>query len=301
MPWRASAWATKPLTNARLGQAHRLPDHHEASRQQPHAAHAPRVGLQLLLDAGSHVQPPGQEGVDHRLRAGRAHDLGMLQGARQVQVIGAALAHGDALAGSVDVFVSLQRGVVAHQIGPFDQYIGAGEGNARAARRIDGEKPDIGFFPGDGVDRLPGGVEHPQFDASVQAPGEFPRQVDRHADGLAGRIGAGQDGVAQVDGGAQLAGRQESRAQFGVDHHGGARRTGPRRQGAAGLRSNAYSIYSGACPVRGLPPANFSGVPAPAGIHVPVPAGTGTPAPRAPRSTPRHPPVRPRPPADAGR
>ena len=90
---------------ARRGQAHRLLDHHEAAGQQANAADARGVGLELLLDAGGDVGVLRQELVDDRGRGRRAHQLGRLERAAQVQVVGAAAADDDARAGAVDLVV----------------------------------------------------------------------------------------------------------------------------------------------------------------------------------------------------
>ncbi|MFJ1096611.1 hypothetical protein WLX15_24935, partial [Bordetella bronchiseptica] len=50
-------------------------------------AEAPRAGAKEKNHKSATNRQTATERVDHRLRAGRAHDLGMLQGARQVQVI----------------------------------------------------------------------------------------------------------------------------------------------------------------------------------------------------------------------
>ncbi len=74
-----------------LGHAHRLLDHHEAPRQQPHVAHAPRIGgIELLAHAGRDVQVLREEQVGDRRRRGRAHQRRRLEFARQPEVVGAA-------------------------------------------------------------------------------------------------------------------------------------------------------------------------------------------------------------------
>jgi hypothetical protein len=86
-------------------RAHRLLDDHEASVQQAQACEAPRVGFELLLDAGRDFRAQFQEGVDHGRGGGRTFDLRMLQGAGQIQVVGAALADNDPVGRLVDFFV----------------------------------------------------------------------------------------------------------------------------------------------------------------------------------------------------
>ena len=68
---------------------------------------------------------------------------GRLQRAREVQVVGAATAHGHAGAGAVHVLVALQRCVVAHQVGAFDDDAGRGVFHAGRAHRVDGREGPI--------------------------------------------------------------------------------------------------------------------------------------------------------------
>jgi len=76
--------------SAPLGCAHCLLNHHETTWQQTQASQALGIGLQLLLHTRCHVEILFHEGVHHRRRTGRAHDLRLLEFAAQVQVVGAA-------------------------------------------------------------------------------------------------------------------------------------------------------------------------------------------------------------------
>ncbi len=92
-------------------------------RQKAHTGQALRIGLQLLFDPGGHFELLRHKHVDHRRRAGRPHDRGVFQVACQEQIVGTARAHGDAVAGLIDLVVAVQGRVVADHVGPFDLYI----------------------------------------------------------------------------------------------------------------------------------------------------------------------------------
>ena len=151
----------------------------------------------------------------------------MLDVAAEVEIIGAALADHDVVAGSVDLGVVGERRVVAHQVGAFDEHVRGGEGNAGATARVDGEEADVGPFLGDGGHGLGSHFHGDQFQFQTQQAGEGTRQVDRHAGGL---VAVGllprQHGIAQVDDGAQLAGGGDFGNQGGVidgiGGHGGS-------------------------------------------------------------------------------
>ena len=194
-----------------LRQSHRLADHHEPLAEQAQAADAGGVGLELLPDAGRDVDALRDEGVDDRLRRRRADDRRVLQLAREMQVVGAALADDDDVAGAVDLVVAAQRRAFANEVAALDQDIGRGERDVGAAQRVDGEEADVGALLRDRLDRLAGGVDGQQLDGDAEAPAELLRQVDRDAARGAGRrVAAGEDRIAEVDGGAQRSGRREA-------------------------------------------------------------------------------------------
>ncbi|KOF52733.1 hypothetical protein AD428_18315 [Achromobacter sp. DMS1] len=222
---------------AALGQAHGLADQHEMAVQQAQPAQAAGVGFQLLPHAGGDFHVFAQEGVHHGRRGGRAEDFRLLDFAGEVQVVGAALADHDALAGAVHVFHAGDGGVLAHQVGAFDDDVGRGEGDLLAAFGVDGEEAHVGLPGGDGVDRVAGGLEYRQFQFQAQAPGEFAGEVHRHAARLAGgRIGAGEYGIAQVDGSAQGAGGGEGGKQVESGVMAAAAAEGSRRRPSIAAR-----------------------------------------------------------------
>ena len=114
------------------------------------------------------------------------------------------------MASTVHLGVVLQRRAFAHHVTAFNQDIRRGEIQALAPQRVNGKKADIGSFGGDGFNRLGRGFKNHTFQSNAKAIGQGLRQIDRHALGFAGlQVFACQDGIAQVDGGAQdTAGRQ---------------------------------------------------------------------------------------------
>ena len=148
--------------------------------------------------------------------------LGRLEGAAQVEVVGAAAADDDARAGPVDLVVVGQRRGVANQVGAFDQDVGRGEADAVAAQRIDREEADVGLLRLHRLDRSRGGVDDDELDRHAELVGERAREVDRDADTapVAG-VAARQDRIAEVDRRAQAPGRRERRRGVGRGGRGG--------------------------------------------------------------------------------
>lgn len=205
---------------AAFRRTHRLLDHHEASVQQAQVAQAPGIRFELLFDASRNFRSFLQEGIDHRRRARGMHDARMPQAARQVQIVGAAFADDHTVSGIVDLFVGADRRLLLHHVAAFDQRVGRGEGNVLAAYGIDGEETDIGVLRHHDIHRFAGGVHDHQFQFRIEQPGELGCQVDGYAAGPARRVTAGEDGVAQVDRGAQLAAWSEGCLDPRIQGHG---------------------------------------------------------------------------------
>ena len=153
--------------------------------------------------------PATQASATTSAAPGTRRNGGVLQLARQEQVVRAALADDDGGAGAVDVLVGPARRVVAHEVGALDQEVGVGERDLGAAQRVDGEEADVGRAAGDGVDRLRRGGKLDQSRAARPAarPARCARSTDTPRGAAGGRVGAGQDRVAEVDRGAQPARR----------------------------------------------------------------------------------------------
>ena len=79
-------------------------------------------------------------------------DLCGFQSPRQVQIVGAAFADGDAMSCGVDFFVALLGRGVAHLVAALDQDISRCEQNALATHGVNSEKSNIGLIGGDDVD-----------------------------------------------------------------------------------------------------------------------------------------------------
>src|SRR5205814_9596141 len=91
------------------GRAHGLLDQHEAPVDHAQPRIAPRELGERLLHAGRGLEPVLHEQLDRRGRARRAHELRALQAARQVEVVGAFAAPGDANAFAIDVGAGAPR------------------------------------------------------------------------------------------------------------------------------------------------------------------------------------------------
>src|SRR5688572_31975326 len=94
---------------------HRLVDHHEPPGQQAHASDAPRVVFELLFHARGDFIVVLDERVDHGGRRVRAYDLGLLERAREIKVVGAVARNYDSVTFAVDFVVRLERRVAAHR------------------------------------------------------------------------------------------------------------------------------------------------------------------------------------------
>src|SRR5436190_11212003 len=105
------------------GRAHGLLDQHEAPVDHAHLRIAPRELGERLLHAGGGLEPVLHEQLDRRGWAGRAYELRALQRARQVQVVGALAAHGNAHAFAIDVGDGAQRRIRGDEVGPLDHDI----------------------------------------------------------------------------------------------------------------------------------------------------------------------------------
>ena len=170
------------------------------------------ISDQRLLHPGGDFESVVDEHVDHGAAAARrrAHQSGVLDGARQVKVVGRLGADGDAHAGPVDVGDRLERRVVAHHVGALDDDIGRAELDDRGADRLDRDKGDVPVAAARVVEHLAGGVVGYQLDRNAQPPPEFVREVGRDAFDLSGGfVLLRQYRIAEIDRGAQLSdGRQ---------------------------------------------------------------------------------------------
>jgi hypothetical protein len=117
--------------------------------------------------------------LHHRLRRRRTHDRRVLQRAREVQVVGAALADDDDMAGAVDLGVVAQRRIVADEVAAFDQHVRRRERDLGAALRVDREEADVGALVHDRVDRLGGAVDDDELERRRRAASRARRRGRR--------------------------------------------------------------------------------------------------------------------------
>src|SRR5688572_15894026 len=170
---------------------HGLVYDHEATGQEPHPRHAARIVLERLFDAGTDLVVLLHEGVDHRGRGRRAHDLGVFQRTREVEVVGAVAADDDAMAFAVDFVVGAQGRVFFYQIGALDLHVRGRLRDLGGARRVERDEGDVPAAGLAGFDDLAGGVEYDELHRHAETAAELARQIDRDP----ARIAAG--GVAR--------------------------------------------------------------------------------------------------------
>ncbi len=204
----------------RAGDAHRLLDRHEALVDHAQAGMARGVLHDRLLHAGGRFELVGDEHV-HGLRPGRrAHQRGMLDGAREIEVVGGALGDRDADAFVIDIGDALQRRALRHHVVAFDQNIGRGEGDLGGTHRLDREERDVPAASLERLEHLAGSVVGRHLQLDTEPLGELAREINGDAARRLRRPLCQHD-VAEVDGGTQLAGGGEVLHDIGGDRaHG---------------------------------------------------------------------------------
>ena len=170
------------------------------------------------LQAGERVHLAGHEQVERRVGALRRHELGALEIAAQEQLVVGAGRGGDADAVAIDVRRGAQRRGARHEVRRLDLEIRRGEAHQRLARRIGAEERDVPHAGRRRVAHDGDAVVRDDLDGHAEPPADLLHQVDRHAARLAGRpVLRGENEVAVVDPGAELAGRGEVGADGGRD------------------------------------------------------------------------------------
>ena len=191
-------------------RTHRLIYGHERPRQHAQAGNAPRIGLELRLDAGDAVKLARDPQIHDGGGSGGANDRRLLQLARKKEVVGAAHDDADAHARTIDLGVAADRRGLRHEIDAFDYRIGRSEADVGRAQRVDREKAHVPSLRLEPFDHLARRVVGHEFDRDAQAPRKLAREVDRDAARLAGRgVLAGEHRVAEVDRRAKLARRRK--------------------------------------------------------------------------------------------
>ena len=191
-------------------QSHGLPDDHESPGQQPQPRESLSAGLKLLFYACSNIDVLFDKDLHNGRRGRRSDDLTMVQFPGKEKVIGAASAHDNPMPRAVHILVGLNVRVLPDQEATFDQHIGSGECDALSTGWVNGKKAYVRFFPGDGLYGFAGGINQDEFDSRAEPFREIIGKVDGYPDrGTASRIPLGKDRIAEVDRGAQYAGRCE--------------------------------------------------------------------------------------------
>jgi hypothetical protein len=267
MPCRASSAATKPLAFISSTKVER-----HAAAAGPRPLGMPIACWMTMKRPSSKRKPPRRlasassccltpaaisllldEGIDDRRRGGCADDRGVLQLAGQEQIVGAALAHDDALACPIHFLVGTDRRPVADEITALDEHIRRGERYACATQRIDGKETDVRLPVRHRLHRLACGIENHELDAHAEALRQCAGQVDRHAARCPrGRVGARQNRIAEIDRCTQRSGGREGRPDVIGGGHWGTLRpaAGPARRewapadGRAGLMQSPVASPS---------------------------------------------------------
>ena len=205
------------LGPAAPGRADRLLDLHEALRDDPEIEVALDEAGRRLPDARARLQSLGEEHVDPLAAADHG---GVLQGAREEQVVGRALLHADPYAGTVDIRGRDEARVARDDIDTLDHDVGLGERDGGLAGGVDGEEAEVGPAVDHRVVRRARSIEGEQLHRYPEPRADLAGQVDRDP-GRRLRRAPRQHGVAQVDGGAQGAtGREVGDDDVGRGAHG---------------------------------------------------------------------------------
>ena len=116
----------------------------------------PGVNIERLTHAGGRLELA----LDEHRNAGAgaadlgAHQLGVLQFARQEQIVDRTETDADADARFVDIANVLERRILRYLVSAFDQHIRRGEVDLLSPHRVDGDEADIDGAAGDRVERL---------------------------------------------------------------------------------------------------------------------------------------------------
>ena len=172
-PWRSIRRATSPLAlasstklprkaaPARLVDcgAHRLPDGREATVEDPCAAKFVGVRDQTGPEAGERIEILVHEELEGGCETLRAHQLGVLEMARQVEVVGAPVRHRDADTGAVDVVDRIEGAALGNHVSRLDLDIGGRERDRLRSRGFRGDEADVPDIPSRRIGELSGRSE----------------------------------------------------------------------------------------------------------------------------------------------
>src|SRR5262249_49155244 len=102
---------------------------------------------------------------------------GVLERAREIEIVGAGARHRDPHAVAVDVLDGLERRVRRYDVGALDHDIGRGEVDAGGAHRVDRQERDIPGALLQRVEYFAGGIEGDEFDRDGEALGQLAREL----------------------------------------------------------------------------------------------------------------------------
>src|SRR6266513_1715996 len=168
---------------ASLRSADRLLHRRETPFEHARAEKLLRVHHESGLEPGERIELVADEQLVGSVNGRRAEELGALEVARQVQVVGAFGVDGDANAFAVDVLDRADRRARRDEVARFDLQIRRAEGDLVRARGLVAEE---GHVPGAGFHRvrqLSGGVEGNKLDGNSEPLAELAAQINRDAAG----------------------------------------------------------------------------------------------------------------------
>src|SRR5262249_19217025 len=133
-----------------------------------------------------------------------AHQLGVLEGTCEVEVIGTTFCHGDAHPVAIDVSDGAQRRTLRYQVSALDHHIGRRKVYPGSAYRIDGEERNVPELLLERLKNLASSIENHIVDADAKTARQFAREFRGHtARRAACGVLLGQHRVAEVNGRAQ--------------------------------------------------------------------------------------------------
>ncbi len=134
--------------------------------------------------------------------ASTAHDARMFQLACQEQIVGAALAHRDAHAFAIHVFVALHRRIGRDEVGAFADAVRRRLQHVLAARRVDRDEGDVPHSAARHLDHFARRVERHQLQRHAKARRQLARQLFADPRALGDDAGMAQrvvDDAGEID------------------------------------------------------------------------------------------------------
>ena len=143
------------------------------------------------------------------------HQRRVLERAGEKEIVGSALADGDSHARAIDLGIARNARIRPHRIDALDEHIGRGEIDLGRTRRLDRQEADVAVCRLHRFERLAGAVDRDDLELDAEPVGERAGEIDRDARRHAGGVKLHQHRIADIDGGAQPAGRGEFLHELG--------------------------------------------------------------------------------------